>query len=79
VGRFTEVSAPDRLAFTWAWVDKSGNAPDDQESVVTIEFHRHRDGTDVRLTHERLGSKEARAAHEAGWTASFEKLVGHFA
>lgn len=79
VGRFTKVSAPTRLAFTWAWVDESGDAPDDGESLVTVEFHPHPDGTEVRLIHERLESEESRAAHEGGWAGSLEKLAGYFA
>lgn len=79
VGRFREVKSPSRLVFTWGWVDDTGNAPDDGESLVTVELRPHGDDTELRLMHERLGTEEARAAHRAGWTGSLEKLAGHLA
>lgn len=74
VGRYREVDPPRRLVFTWAWVDASGLPPDDGESLVTVEFLKVADGTEVRITHEQLSAAESREGHLAGWTGSLERL-----
>lgn len=79
VGSFKEVSAPTTLVFTWTWIGASGERPDSGESLVTIELLRVADGTDIRITHEKLGSEEARMGHEAGWSGSLVRLVELFA
>ena len=68
-GEYTVVERPARLAFTWRWEDR-----DDPETLVTIDFHRHGDGTRLVLAHSGLGSEESRAGHADGWTKCLDNL-----
>jgi len=44
---------------------------------VTVEFRHHPQSTELRLTHERLPSKESRDNHARGWNSALDKLE-HF-
>ena len=75
-GVFVEISPPRRLVFTWAseeqvegWRDENG-AP----TRVTVDFRRRADGVEVRVTHERLQSEDARRALPGGWGGGLEAL-----
>ena len=68
VGEYTEIAAPERLVFTWAW-DPPMGAP--EETLVTVEFRDLGDMTEVALTHERFLSVESRDQHHHGWTSTF--------
>ena len=68
VGEYTEIAAPERLAFTWAW-DPPMGGPED--TLVTVEFRDLGDMTEVVLTHERFLSVESRDQHQHGWTSTF--------
>lgn len=70
-GEYRAVEPPDRIAFTWRW----DTDPEDQETLVTVEFHERDGRTDVVLTHEGLPSDESRAKHEQGWSALLAKLT----
>jgi uncharacterized protein YndB with AHSA1/START domain len=65
-GEYLVVDAPRRLSFTWT----SSYAPN---SVVTVTFAPHDDGTLVRLTHERMPADRA-PSHEGGWGTMLERL-----
>jgi len=71
-GEYREVISPEKLVFTWRWLDD----PDweDLTSVVTVEFVEVTGGTEVRLTHEGFPSEESAGRHEQGWTSCFDKL-----
>jgi glutathione S-transferase len=64
VGEYLEVDPPNRLVFTFGWERALVRLTD---SVVTVDFERHDDGTDVVITHERLGTRTLRAMHATGW------------
>ncbi len=68
VGEYTEIAAPERLAFTWAWNPPMGGP---EETLVTVEFRDLGDMTEVVLTHERFLSVESRDQHQHGWTSTF--------
>ncbi len=75
-GVFVEISPPHRLVFTWAseeqvkgWRDENG-AP----TRVTVDFNRRDDGVEVRVTHERLQTEEARRALTGGWSGGLQAL-----
>ena len=69
-GTYREVSAPERLVFTWAW---EGKEMDPTETLVTVEFRDLGAATEVALTHARFASAEQRDRHVEGWTSSFDK------
>ena len=66
-GTYREVSAPERLVFTWIWDqgDMEG-----VETLVTVEFRPVEGGTELTLTHDLLPSENARDLHEKDWTSS---------
>lgn len=74
-GEFKEISPHDRLVMTWIW--EQGDLAD-LEMLVTVEFTAIEDATEVKLTHAKLPSEGARAAHSEGWTSSLECLDEHF-
>lgn len=62
-GTYQALERPSRLVFTW-------NSPYALkiDSLVTVEFRPARGATEIVLTHERLPSAEAAAAHNKGWS-----------
>ena len=79
VGEFKEVSAPERLVYTWDW-EKDGSGEEFGEvegkpSLMTVEFLKRGERTEMVLTHSRLGTVESRDSHARGW----DKIVGKFA
>lgn len=77
-GRYTEVSRPDRLAFTWRW-EAGTDADDAAEMHVTVELEPDGDGTRLRLRHERLPNEAERDSHAQGWEANLVRLTEHLA
>jgi len=76
-GVYREVRPPEKLVFTWAWKKvplKAGEAWDDSESVVIVEFIERGAATEMLFRHERLRSEGSKKEHEAGWKGCFEKL-----
>jgi uncharacterized protein YndB with AHSA1/START domain len=68
-GEYREVHPPERLVFTWQWAHE----PNDAVSVVTVEFHEARGGTELLLRHEGLVG-DSREGHRTGWNACFDML-----
>ena len=69
-GTYQEVVPNRKLVFTWSWP----NTTPERISVVSIEFRRAGDSTDLLMKHEQLFDEKARDDHRRGWTASLEKL-----
>src|SRR5260370_589431 len=71
VGVFKEVKAPERLVYTWDWEkDGSGAEFDEVEgkpSLVTVEFLKRGEGTELVLTHSRFATAGSRDSHARGW------------
>ncbi len=70
-GEFREVEPPRRLVFTFEWEEPD---PDDRETVVTLAFEPHGDGTRVVLDQGAFETEARLALHDAGWTESLERL-----
>ncbi len=70
-GEFSEVDPPRRLVYTFEWEEP---VPDDQETVVTLSFLDHREGTKLVLDQGPFATEARRALHEAGWTEALERL-----
>jgi uncharacterized protein YndB with AHSA1/START domain len=65
------VDPPERLVYTWHW---DGLDIDGGRSLVTVDFHDRGGETEVVITHEGLDADESFTFHDAGWTASLERL-----
>jgi uncharacterized protein YndB with AHSA1/START domain len=71
-GEYRELQPNRKVVFTWQWQDDEDW--EGHESIVTVEFFDRDDGTEVKLTHEQLPSKESRDRHSEGWTSILKKL-----
>ncbi|CAN5367160.1 SRPBCC domain-containing protein [soil metagenome] len=71
-GEYRELIPGRKIVFTWKWDDDENWTAHD--SVVTVELTDHDSGTDVRLTHVQLPSKESRDRHSEGWNSLLDKL-----
>jgi uncharacterized protein YndB with AHSA1/START domain len=74
VGRYLEISPPERLVFTMGWERFPTLRMDRESSTVTVEFHETDVGTEIVLTHERQPSRRIRAFHSLGWRGSLRNL-----
>lgn len=74
-GQYTEMSPPERLAYTWSWEEGPDAAMAGSErSLVVVEFLEDGDGTLVRLTHSGFATEEIRGLHVQGWQATLANL-----
>jgi uncharacterized protein YndB with AHSA1/START domain len=69
-GVYKEVVPNRKLVFTWSWP----RTTPERVSVVTIEFKRVPDGTELDFRHEQFFDEKARDDHKRGWTGLLEKL-----
>jgi uncharacterized protein YndB with AHSA1/START domain len=72
VGEYTEVSRPDKIAFTWQWEGQ------DAVTLVEVAFVEDGDATEVTLTHSGFASQESSASHSHGWNHLLDSLGGYF-
>ncbi len=75
---FREIKAPEKLVFTWAWerFSASGQKGEEQEeTLVTAEFHERGTFTEVVLTHEFFRDAVQRDRHSQGWNGCFDMLA----
>ena len=69
-GSYTEIVPDELLSFTWEWENFPGPV-----SQVTVVFKDVVGGTEVILTHERLGTEELRDKHLQGWKGCLQNLA----
>ena len=79
VGIFKEVQAPERLVYTWDW-EKDGSGTEFGEvegkaSLITVEFLRRGERTELVLTHSRFATVESRDSHARGWARILESFA----
>ena len=82
VGVFQEVKAPERLVYTWDF-EKDGSGAEFGEvegkpSLITVEFLKRGERTEMVLTHSRFATVESRDSHAQGWgriAESFARFV----
>jgi uncharacterized protein YndB with AHSA1/START domain len=72
-GTYREIMPPEKLVFTWRWE----TGPDNQESLVTLEFRDLGPSTEILLTHEHLPNTEQRDRHEHGWNGCLGMLANY--
>lgn len=69
-GVYREVLPPRTLSFTWSWP----RTTPERESLVTIVFRAHGNGTELDFRHEQLFDETVRDNHERGWSGALDKL-----
>ena len=79
VGVFQEVKAPERLVYTWDW-EKDGSGAEFGEvegkpSLITVEFLKRGEQTELVLTHSRFATVESRDSHARGWSKIAESFA----
>ena len=67
-GVYRTIDRPTRLAFTWITA-----FTENRETLVTVDFIRLGQRTEVVVTHEQL-PESARPSHHKGWTSGLEHL-----
>ncbi len=70
-GEFKEILAPERLVFSWGWLNGTGRGP---ETLVTVTIEARDGGADLRLEQTGFLNDETREGHRHGWTSSFAAL-----
>lgn len=74
-GEYTEVTPPERLVFTHAWLAADGTSS--PWTQVTITFAEHTDGTRMTLHQEGLPTADARDGHKLGWSSQLDAFTGY--
>ena len=69
----------ERLVYTWDW-EKDGSGAEFGEvegkpSLITVEFLKRGNGTELVLTHSRFATVESRDSHAQGWDKILESLA----
>jgi uncharacterized protein YndB with AHSA1/START domain len=75
-GQYREIDPPHRLVKTCNF-DFPGF--DENETLLTVEFHQRGAGTLVVLVQEGYQSAENRDNHQNGWPGFFDQLAAHLA
>jgi len=70
-GEFKEIRPPDRLVYTWGWLNGAGRGP---QTVVTLTFVGRDGGTDLVLEQAGFANEDAREQHDHGWRTSLNAL-----
>jgi len=73
-GQFRRIDAPQSLVYTFEWEEPD---PDDRETLVTLSFLDHRDGTRLVLDQGLFATRARYDLHEAGWTETLDRLAAH--
>jgi uncharacterized protein YndB with AHSA1/START domain len=71
-GEYREVRRPERLVYSWCWVQEDGRTG--HVSTVTVEFVGEGERTTVVLEHSELESPESAERHGHGWEACMAML-----
>lgn len=69
-GEYREIDPPHHLVYTWFWETN----PALGTMLITVDFHRRGERTEIVLVHSGLTSDESAAMHRAGWQAALPKL-----
>jgi uncharacterized protein YndB with AHSA1/START domain len=72
-GVYSEVVEPERLVFTFAWDEDSGQSTT-HETLVTITFTEQEGKTKMTFRQTPFKSLESRDGHREGWNSSFDRL-----
>jgi len=75
-GQYSEVDPLRRLVYSFVWEEPD---PDDQETLVTLSFSDHGDGTKLVLDHGSFATQARYELHQAGWTETLDRLAEYLA
>ncbi|MXN63471.1 SRPBCC domain-containing protein [Stappia sp. GBMRC 2046] len=76
-GVYKAIDRPNRLVFTWAWMQDDGSRG--HETEVEVAFAAKGNKTLMTLVQKVFKEAEHRDNHQKGWTSSFNKLERMFA
>jgi len=71
-GVFSEVRAPERLAFTFRW--EEDDPAEERDTFITVELLDKEQESEMIFTHEGLRDAASRDNHRDGWTTWFDSL-----
>ena|SRR5438105_6227198 len=71
-GEFRELQPDRKIVFTWQFDDDEDWKS--HVSVVTVDLSDRDSGTELRLIHEQLPTKQFRDGHNQGWNSALNKL-----
>jgi uncharacterized protein YndB with AHSA1/START domain len=70
-GKYMEILPPERLVFTWTWLQ---NTPEATDTLVTVVLRDLAGKTELTLVHTQFPTAEAAQQHEQGWTGCISHL-----
>jgi uncharacterized protein YndB with AHSA1/START domain len=76
-GSYREITKPERLVFTHAWLDAAGKPS--PETLVTVTFIERGKKTEMTLRQTGFKFAESREGHRMGWTSAFDVLAEYLA
>ena len=72
-GVYREIVPLERLVYTFAWDEESGNSP--METLITLTFADAAEGkTEMTFHQAPFASTESRDGHREGWNSAFDRL-----
>ncbi len=71
IGTYREIIPNEKLVFTWRWESESSEISD---TLVTIEFKKSGQNTEMVFTHENFATEELAKDHQEGWEGALLKL-----
>jgi uncharacterized protein YndB with AHSA1/START domain len=72
-GVYREITPPERLVFTHAWIDAAGKPG--RETLVTITFVARGNRTELTLRQTGFESANSRDGHRVGWDSTLNRLA----
>jgi uncharacterized protein YndB with AHSA1/START domain len=75
-GQYSEVDPPRRLVYTFEWEEPD---PDDRETLVTLSFFDHPDGTRLVFEQGSFATQARYELHDAGWSETLDRLAEYLA
>jgi uncharacterized protein YndB with AHSA1/START domain len=77
-GVYREIVPNERLVYTFAWDEESGNSP--LETLITLTFADAEDGKTKMTFHQTpFVSTESRDGHREGWNSAFDRFDDYLA
>jgi uncharacterized protein YndB with AHSA1/START domain len=74
-GTYKEIDRPNRLVYTWDWENPDSHMGG---TLITVEFKKLGDNTEVTMTHDLFPSEEVMEAHNQGWVSCLNRLENVF-
>lgn len=69
-GIFLEIILNKKIVFTWKWEDRN----EENSSIITIDFNKTDNGSELILTQTGFSSEESRKDHNNGWELCLNEL-----